>query len=78
MESITTSATAIRRQITNEPKEKIIRRPSRKFLVNGLLFVGGAICLSRGHTSLGAKVAMAYILAKLSKRGTASDQSRES
>ncbi|XP_041003414.1 phosphatidylcholine transfer protein-like isoform X2 [Juglans microcarpa x Juglans regia] len=79
MEGSTSSATAFLRQITNEPKEKkFIRRPSRKFLANGLLFVGGAICLSRGHNSLGAKVAMAYILAKLSKRGTASDQSRES
>lgn len=65
--------------MTTKAKErKLSRGPSRKMLENSLLLLGGAFCLSRGHSSLGAKVAMAYILTKLSKRSAASDQSRES
>ncbi|XP_062155444.1 uncharacterized protein LOC133863502 [Alnus glutinosa] len=76
MEGIKSSTTSA---ATSKAKErKFSRRPSTKLLANGLLLVGGAFCLSRGHSSLGAKVAMAYILAKLSKRSAASDQSRES
>lgn len=64
---------------TSKAKDtKFSRRPSTKLLANGLLLVGGAFCLSRGHSSLGAKVAMAYILTKLTKRSAASGQSRES
>ncbi|KAK4427507.1 hypothetical protein Salat_1519600 [Sesamum alatum] len=47
---------------------KLSRRPSNKFIANSLVLLGGAICLSRGHSSLGAKVAMAYMLSKLTKR----------
>lgn len=43
--------------------------PSSKLIANGLVVLGGAICLSRGHSSLGSKVAMAYLLSKLTKRG---------
>ena len=61
---------------TSEAKEKeLSRRPSRKVVAKGLLLLGGAICLSRGHSALGAKVAMAYILTKLHKRGASSSQS---
>ncbi|KAJ0020205.1 hypothetical protein Pint_32422 [Pistacia integerrima] len=61
---------------TGEAKEKkLSRRPSKKLVAKGLLLLGGAICLSRGHTTLGAKVAMAYILTKLHKRGASSSQS---
>lgn len=56
----------------------ISRRPSKKLLANGLLLLGGAICLSRGHSSLGAKVAMAYIVTKFSKRNTDSNQTKQS
>lgn len=52
------------------------RRPSRKMVANGLLLLGGVFCLSRGHSSLGAKVVMAYVLTKLSKRGASPSQSR--
>ncbi|XP_061361368.1 uncharacterized protein LOC133305227 [Gastrolobium bilobum] len=56
-------------QVTDESQVRMIsRRSSRKLLAKSLLLLGGAICLSRGHSSLGAKVAMAYILTKLSKR----------
>ncbi|XP_047166877.1 uncharacterized protein LOC124835891 [Vigna umbellata] len=68
-------------QVTVESQKQVIqRRPSRKFLANSLLLLGGAtaICLSRGHSSLGAKVAIAYVLTKLSKRGARSNQSKQS
>ncbi|KAL5554274.1 hypothetical protein UlMin_041675 [Ulmus minor] len=52
------------------------RRPSKKMVANSLLLLGGLICLSRGHSSLGAKVAMAYILNKLRKREASSSQSQ--
>ncbi|XP_051135960.1 uncharacterized protein LOC127254743 isoform X2 [Andrographis paniculata] len=51
---------------------RLHRRPSSKLITNGLLLLGGAICLSRGHSSFGAKVAMAYMLSKLTKRKIAS------
>uniref|UniRef100_A0A2P2MQY6 Phosphatidylcholine transfer protein n=1 Tax=Rhizophora mucronata TaxID=61149 RepID=A0A2P2MQY6_RHIMU len=59
--------------LTGETKDKKTSRiPSGKVLANGLLLLGGIICLSRGHSSLGAKVAMAYILTRLRKRDSAS------
>lgn len=76
--SETTSSTAFCGQTGEAKERKISERPSRKLLANGLLLIGGAICLSRGHSSLGAKVAMAYILTKLSKQGASSDQSSQS
>ncbi|CAI0409962.1 unnamed protein product [Linum tenue] len=48
-------------------KRKLERRQSGKVVANGLLLVGGVICLSRGNCSLGAKVAMGYLLTKLGK-----------
>ncbi|KAM7480704.1 hypothetical protein LguiA_028917 [Lonicera macranthoides] len=56
---------------------KLARRPSGKMIANGLIVLGGVICLSRGHSNLGAKVAMAYILSKLTKHraGPLSSQS---
>ncbi|KAL5072261.1 hypothetical protein RYX36_011245 [Vicia faba] len=56
----------------------ISRRPSKKLVANSLLLLGGAICLSRGHSSLGAKVAMAYIVTKFSKRYTNPNQTKQS
>ncbi|XP_068642671.1 uncharacterized protein [Aristolochia californica] len=53
-------------------RKTFLKRPSRKLIANGLLLLGGAVCLSRGHSSLGAKVAMACILKKLSKHQAAS------
>lgn len=76
--SETTSATAFCGQTGEAKERKISKRPSRKFLADGLFLLGGAICLSRGHSSLGAKVAMAYILTKLSKHGSSSDPSNQS
>ncbi|XP_042495448.1 uncharacterized protein LOC122074612 [Macadamia integrifolia] len=70
---------AASQRVTDEIKErKILRRPSRKSVANCLLLLGGVICLSRGHSSLGAKVAMAYILKKLSKHGASSSQAGQS
>lgn len=76
--SATTSAPAFRGQTGEAKERKMSRRPSKKLLANGLLLLGGVVCLSRGHSSLGAKVAMAYILTKLSKRGASSEQSSQS
>ena len=70
---------AIPEPVNSEPREnKLSRRPSKKFVAKSLLLLGGVICLSRGHSALGAKVAMAYILTKLRKRGDSSSQSRQS
>lgn len=60
-------------------EKKLSRKPSKKWIANSLLIVGGLAYLSRGHASLGAKIAMACILKKLTKNGSASthvDQSR--
>ncbi|KAG2304527.1 hypothetical protein Bca4012_063576 [Brassica carinata] len=59
--------------LTHEAKQKkkLMRKPSKKLIAKGLVLVGGAaICLSRGHSALGAKVALAYLLTKLNKRET--------
>lgn len=56
---------------------KVSNRSSKRLIKNGLILVGGAICLSRGHSSLGAKVAMAYILTKLTKHDSLSGQNRQ-
>ncbi|KAL6568686.1 hypothetical protein OROHE_004370 [Orobanche hederae] len=53
---------------------KLTRWPSNNLIANGLVILGGAICLSRGHSSLGTKVAMAYLLSKLTKHHGASSK----
>ncbi|MBA0565218.1 hypothetical protein Golob_010106 [Gossypium lobatum] len=64
--------------VNDKPREKrLSRKPSKKFVAKSLLVIGGVICLSRGHSGLGAKVAMAYILTKLRKRGDRSSQSMQ-
>ncbi|KAI3859605.1 hypothetical protein MKX03_007624 [Papaver bracteatum] len=55
-------------------KKKLIRKPSKITIANGLLLLGGIVCLSRGHSSLGAKIAMACILKKLAKHGNPATQ----
>lgn len=47
---------------------KVSRKPSKKLIANGLILVGGVICLARGHTNFSGKVAMAFVLSKLTKR----------
>lgn len=75
----TPAATTAHGQFRGASRERTLsRRPTKILLANGLLILGGAICLSRGHSSLGAKVAMAYILTKLRKRGASSRQNSES
>ncbi|KAI4355935.1 hypothetical protein L6164_004659 [Bauhinia variegata] len=75
-----THASILQGHVTTDTESRegmISRRPSRKLLANGLLILGGAICLSRGHSSLGAKVALAFILTKISKRGAKSNKSKQ-
>lgn len=67
------AAPSVRGETITE-KKKLLRRPSKKALANGFLLLGGIICLTRGHSSLGAKVAVGYVLTKLSKRGASSSQ----
>lgn len=57
--------------VRQERNRRLSRRPSNKLIGNGLIILGGVICLSRGHPNLGAKVAVGYILNKLTKRGVA-------
>ncbi|XP_058228218.1 uncharacterized protein LOC131336403 [Rhododendron vialii] len=65
-------------QIACEGSErKFLKRPSNKLMAKGLILLGGAFCMSRGHSNLGAKVACAYILTKLTKRGASINQSRQ-
>ncbi|KAL7605740.1 hypothetical protein Lser_V15G18271 [Lactuca serriola] len=49
-------------------ERKVSRKPSKKLIANGLILVGGAICLARGHNSLSGKLVMAFVLSKLTKR----------
>ncbi|KAK9099662.1 hypothetical protein Scep_023092 [Stephania cephalantha] len=51
--------------------KKFLRRPSKKVITNSLIIIG-VLCLSHGKFSLVAKVAMAGVLKKLSKRGASS------
>lgn len=44
------------------------KEPSNNVVPNMLMLLGGAICMSRGLSNLGSKVAMACILSKLVKR----------
>ncbi|KAK9022473.1 hypothetical protein V6N11_002733 [Hibiscus sabdariffa] len=63
--------------VNDESREKKLSRiPSKKTVAKSLLVAGGVICLSRGHTGLGAKVAIAFILTKLRKHCDSSSQSR--
>ncbi|KAG5538164.1 hypothetical protein RHGRI_025289 [Rhododendron griersonianum] len=65
-------------QIACEGSErKFLKRPSNKLMAKGLILLGGAFCVSHGHSNLGAKVACAYILTKLTKRGASINQSRQ-
>lgn len=61
---------------SNCSRRKVSKKNSGKLIKNGLILLGGAICLSRGHSSLGAKVAMAYILTKLTKHNSLLRQNR--
>ncbi|XP_030440437.1 uncharacterized protein LOC115662425 [Syzygium oleosum] len=67
------AAPSVRVETISE-KKKLLRRPSKKALANGFLLLGGIICLTRGHSTLGAKVAVGYVLTKLTKRGASSSQ----
>lgn len=69
-------SSAIKHQAARD-SSRSFRRPSKTVIKKGLIILGGAVCLSRGRSSLAAKVAMAYILTKLSQRGSSSRPSRK-
>ncbi|CAH9118768.1 unnamed protein product [Cuscuta europaea] len=56
--------------------KKLPSKQSIKLLKNAFLIIGGAICLSRGHSNLGVKVAMVCILGKLTKRSASRSNSQ--
>ncbi|XP_008809077.1 uncharacterized protein LOC103720895 [Phoenix dactylifera] len=63
-----------RQVVRNASGKELPRRPSKKWIANGLLLLGGIVCLSRGSSRLGTQLAMACILKKLMKHGPASGQ----
>ncbi|XP_021761981.1 stAR-related lipid transfer protein 7, mitochondrial-like [Chenopodium quinoa] len=60
------SSNGISGQENGPISQKCKRKPSKKLIANGLLLLGGLICLSHGNPGLGAKVAIACVLKKLS------------
>ncbi|URD94906.1 zinc finger CCCH-type containing 14 [Musa troglodytarum] len=68
------SSVSGRRSRANISQKKPSRTPKRWILANGLLLLGGIICLSRGRrsTTIGTQLAMPCILKKLMKHGTES------
>lgn len=50
---------------TNANPRGSFRMPSKLMIVSGLLLMGGIVCFARGHSSIGAKLGVAYILQKL-------------
>ncbi|CAL9073258.1 unnamed protein product [Musa acuminata var. zebrina] len=68
------SRVSSRRSRANISQKKPSRSPKRWILTNGLLLLGGIICLSRGRrsTTIGTQLAVPCILKKLMKHGTES------
>ena len=68
------SSVSSRRSRANISQKKPSRSPKRWILTNGLLLLGGIICLSRGRrsTTIGTQLAVPCILKKLMKHGTES------
>ena len=73
----TSSGEGVLSHVVAAKQKKKMRKPSTKLIAKGLVLVGGAICLSRGPSALGAKVALAYLLTKLNKRGTSLNQTTQ-
>uniref|UniRef100_A0A803KQK3 START domain-containing protein n=1 Tax=Chenopodium quinoa TaxID=63459 RepID=A0A803KQK3_CHEQI len=71
------SSNGVSGQENGPNSQKCKRKPSKKLIANGLLLLGGLICLSHGNPGLGAKVAIACVLKKLSKRGSSSGQKQQ-
>lgn len=66
-DSIVGSITASKEEI--QKKGKLTANQSKtKLLAKGLLLLGGAICIRRGYSSLGAKLAVACVINKLVKK----------
>ncbi|XP_010252178.1 PREDICTED: uncharacterized protein LOC104593845 isoform X2 [Nelumbo nucifera] len=63
------------RQVSGNVRErKLSRMPSKKLIANGLLLLGGAIFLSRSHSTIGAKLAVVCFLKKLTKHKASSSE----
>lgn len=57
---------------------KLLSKPSIKLMKSAFILIGGAICLSRGHSNLGVKVAMACILGNLTKQNASAFKKQKS
>nr|GMC77342.1 StAR-related lipid transfer protein like [Ipomoea batatas] len=57
---------------------KLLSKPSIKLMKSAFFLIGGAICLSRGHSNLGVKVAMACILGNLTKQNASAFKKQKS
>ncbi|CAA6671217.1 unnamed protein product [Spirodela intermedia] len=72
-ESSSGGAVLVKQTGGDDPGENLkllSRKPSKTWIAKGLLLVGGIVCLSRGHSTLGTQLAVACILKKLmSRRG---------
>ncbi|RWW28296.1 hypothetical protein GW17_00007240 [Ensete ventricosum] len=66
--------TVIGRQSRVDSSQKTPSRSSKKWIANGLLLLGGVVCLSRGRSTIGTQLAVACILKKLMKHRTESCQ----
>ncbi|KAK1276243.1 hypothetical protein QJS04_geneDACA004163 [Acorus gramineus] len=64
--------------IVTQQQGKLFNSSSKKWVANGLLLLGGIVCLSRGRSALATKIAMACILKKLAKHGSPSGQAESS
>ncbi|URE37343.1 serine threonine-protein kinase [Musa troglodytarum] len=66
--------TVFGRQGRVDLSQKTPPRSSKKWIANGLLLLGGIVCLSRGRSTIGTQLAVACILKKLMKHRTESCQ----
>lgn len=62
------------RQEKKISEKTLSRRPSKRMIANGLLLLGGFFCISRAHSNIGTKIAIACILKKLTNNKAASGQ----
>ncbi|XP_072972972.1 uncharacterized protein [Typha angustifolia] len=67
----------IRQSMRGSSDKEVKTRPSKKWIANGLLLLGGIVCLSRGRSALGTQLAVACILKKLMRQGPESGQTKD-
>ncbi|CAA7408326.1 unnamed protein product [Spirodela intermedia] len=79
-ESSSGGAVLVKQTGGDDPGENLkllSRKPSKTWIAKGLLLVGGIVCLSRGHSTLGTQLAVACILKKLMRQEGDASSSQE-